>query len=208
MTVHVSPVAPSGTPGPPGRLRRAWAAAHAPVPGVRRWARIAACAVPLVVVPSSVWRVVVVVFDDGTAEKSGNLPAWLPLQVYVVLLSVFSELVAFIAVGLIAAWGEAVPRWVPLLGGRRVPTAAAAVPAALGALLLTVLWTAAFVADAAGVTLRGDPAPSDFPTAAGGWKAAVFYVCYLPLLLWGPLLAAVTVAYVRRRNRPGPAGPR
>ena len=199
MTVHVSPATPSGAPGPPGRLRTAWAAAHAPVPGVRRWTRIAAYAVPLTVLPSSLWRVAVL-FDESTAEKTGNLPVWLPLPVYVVLLSVFSELVAFTAVGLIAAWGEAVPRWIPLVRGRRVPTAAAAVPAALGAVLLTVLWTAAFVADAAGVTLRGDPAPRDFPTAAGGWEAAVFYACYVPLLAWGPLLAAVTVAYVRRRS--------
>ena len=188
-------------------MRTAWAAAHAPVPGVRRWTRIAAYAVPLTVLPSSLWRVAVL-FDASTAEKTGNLPVWLPLPVYVVLLSVFSELVAFTAVGLIAAWGEAVPRWIPLVRGRRVPTAAAAVPAALGAVLLTVLWTAAFVADAAGVTLRGDPAPRDFPTAAGGWEAAVFYACYVPLLAWGPLLAAVTVAYVRRRSRARSAGSR
>jgi hypothetical protein len=33
-----------------------------------------------------------------------------------------------------------------------------------------------------------------------GWEV-LFYACYTPLLLWGPLLAAVTVAYYRRRCR-------
>jgi hypothetical protein len=92
------------------------------------------------------------------------------------------------------------PRWIPLLGGRRVPTKAAVIPATLGAVAVTVLWTAAFVADFLGVTLSGEPTPENFPTKAGGWEAAIFYACYLPLLLWGPLLAAVTFAYARRRR--------
>ncbi|MGA5899769.1 hypothetical protein [Streptomyces venetus] len=207
MTSTVSSVSPPGVPRPPGRLRRAWAAAHSPVAGVPRWARSAAYAVPLVVLPSSLWRVLVAFFDERTAGKAGDLPAWLPSEVYVILLSVLSELVAFTAVGLVAAWGEVFPRWVPLLRGRRVPTWGAVVPAALGAVVLTALWTAASVAEAAGVTLRGEPLPSDYPTAAGGWEAAVFYLCYAPLLLWGPLLGAVTVAYVRRRRGVPPTGP-
>ncbi|OLT30755.1 hypothetical protein BJF79_38240 [Actinomadura sp. CNU-125] len=179
-----------------GRLRTAWRAAHAPVPGVPRWARIAAYAVPFTVLPSSLWRLPLAFggqlgFDDpvGAGER-----------LYVVFLSIFSELVAFTAVGLVAAWGERFPRWIPVLRGRTVPPPVAIVPAALGAAILTVLWTYSFVAGFSGLTLQGEPLSADFPSQRGGWEAAIFYACYLPLLLWGPLLAAVTYAYHRRRR--------
>lgn len=173
-----------------GRLRNAWRAAHDPVAGVPRWARIAAITVPFTVLPSSLWRLPAA-FDDGSG---------LGEQAYVVFLSIVSEIVAFTAIGLIARWGEVFPRWVPFLRGQRVPTRAAVIPAALGALVLTVLWTAGWITEFAGVTLRGEPTPANFPTQAGGWEAATYYLCYLPLLLWGPLLAAVTFAYARRRR--------
>ncbi|MFB6613604.1 hypothetical protein ACFCV9_05220 [Streptomyces sp. NPDC056367] len=80
--------------------------------------------------------------------------------------------------------------------------AAAAVPAALGAPALTALWTVlAAVTQVAGTTIKGDPVPADFPSGAGGWSVVRFYVCYAPLILWGPLLGVVTVAYWRRRRR-------
>lgn len=80
--------------------------------------------------------------------------------------------------------------------------AAAVVPAALGAVALTGLWTVlALVTQVAGTTLQGDPVPTDFPSEVGGWSALWFYVCYAPLVLWGPLLGVVTVAYWRRRRR-------
>ncbi len=172
------------------RLRDAWRAAHDPVAGVPRWARIAALAVPFTVLPAGLWRLPAA-FDDGS-----GFGEW----AYVVFLTVLSEALAFTTIGLVARWGEVVPRWVPFLRGRRVPPKAAIIPATLGAVVLTVLWTAAWVAEFAGVTLRGEPIPANFPTQAGGWKAATYYACYLPLLLWGPLLAAVTVAYARRRR--------
>ncbi|MFD5179896.1 hypothetical protein ACFWM1_29095 [Nocardia sp. NPDC058379] len=183
-----------------GRLHTAWRTVHTPVPGVPRWATIAAFAVPLTALPSSLWRIGVAFLDDDTAGKRGDLPSWLPGELYVIALSIVSELVAFTAVGLVAAWGEWFPRWIPRLRGRRIPTPVAVVPAALGAATLTIMWTAAFVTEFAGVTLRGDPTPADFPSRAGGWESAVYYLCYAPLLLWGPLLAAVTYAYYRRRR--------
>ncbi|MEV0335599.1 hypothetical protein [Nocardia sp. NPDC050717] len=147
--------------------------------------------------------------DDGAAGKRGDLPSWLPGELYVIFLSIVSELLAFTAVGLIAAWGEWFPRWFPWLHGRTIPTPVAVVPAVLGATTLTIMWTAAFLTELAGVTLRGDPTPADFPSRAGGWEAFVYYLCYAPLLLWGPLLAAVTFAYYRRRtaeHRTAPGG--
>ncbi|MFE2167429.1 hypothetical protein ACFXB3_20565 [Streptomyces sp. NPDC059447] len=223
MTTHVDDALSVGRPGvvsaadvpgpgtPPGQgprrhvpgrrgVRAVWKAAHAPVAGVPRYARIAAAAIPFTVLPSCVWRLGLL-FVDHSAADSGTLPDWLPLDVYVVILSVFSELLAFTALGLVAAWGEVVPRRIPFLGGRRIPVAAAVVPAALGALALTALWTVlAAVTQLAGTTIQGDPIPADFPSEAGGWSAVWFYVCYAPLLLWGPLLGVVTVAYWRRRR--------
>ncbi|MFF3390944.1 hypothetical protein ACFYW1_08425 [Streptomyces sp. NPDC002669] len=205
MTAHHAP-ARTGT----RRLRVAWRRAHAPVPGVPRWARIAAYVIPFTVLPSGLWRIMTVIFhigDDATHGR-GQLPSWLPGPVYIVALSVLSELLAFTAVGLIAAWGEVFPRWIPLLGGRRVPPLAAVLPAALGATVLTALWTTAFVTSMYGFTIQGTPLPDDFPTKAmHGWQIAFFNLTYTPLLLWGPLLAAVCFAYWRRRcGRTAPAG--
>lgn len=174
-----------------GRFRAAWRAAHAPAPGVTRGWWLTACAVPLVVLPSSVWRIPAA-FGHGITFGE---------RMYVVLLSVASELLAFAAIGLVARWGEVFPRWVPYLGGRRVPTTAAVVPAALGAAAVTFVFTAlTVVSEIRGTTIRGDELPSDFPGLAGGWEGAWFHLCYTPLLLWGPLLAVLTVGYHRRRS--------
>ncbi|MFD2079481.1 hypothetical protein SAMN05421678_1163 [Actinopolymorpha cephalotaxi] len=181
------------------RLRAAWRAAHDPVPGVPRWVRIAAYAVPFTVLPSGLWRVAAVTFHLPivTDPPRGGHTLGMPDEAYVVVLSAVSELLAFTAVGLVARWGEVFPWWVPGLRGRRVPTAAAVVPAALGATVLTVLWTKVFAGLPA--SLR-EPAPPGDPIAEHGWRLVVFVGSYAPLLLWGPLLAAVTVAYWRRRT--------
>ncbi|WP_433133279.1 hypothetical protein ACQPWW_15380 [Micromonospora sp. CA-240977] len=175
---------------PKDQLTGAWRTAHAPVAGVPRWARTAAYAIPFTVLPSGLWRLPVA-FHDGIGLDG---------RVYLVCLSIVAELIAFTAIGLIAAWGERFPRWIPGLGGRRVPTPAALIPATLGATVLTVLWTTAFARILAGVTMGGEPLPADFPSQGGAGEAAIFYACYLPLLLWGPLLAAVAYAYHRRRR--------
>lgn len=190
-------------PDPPataGRLRAAWRAAHAPAAGVPRWARIAALAVPLTVLPSGLWRLPIAFgFTHGMGGEVG-----IGERVYVVLLSVVSELLAFTAVGLVATWGERFPRWIPVLGGRNVPPMAAVVPGFLGAALLTVLWTHAFLGQFTGTTIRGEPLPESFPSKQGAFEATIFFLCYTPLLLWGPLLAAVTYAYHRRRRAARP----
>ncbi|WP_037675136.1 hypothetical protein [Streptomyces griseus] len=174
----------------PGRLRAAWRAAHRPASGVSRRMRLVACAVPLTVLPSSIWRLPAV-FDKGVG---------LGEQAYVVLLSVLSEALAFTAIGLIAGWGEVFPRWTPFLRGRRVPTGATVVSAACAAAILTLGTLLTLVTEMTGTTIRGDDLPADSPGQAGGWETAWFYVCYAPLLLWGPLLAVLTVAYWKRHK--------
>ncbi|MFI8912693.1 hypothetical protein ACIGW4_13845 [Streptomyces sp. NPDC053513] len=188
-------------PAAPGRFRTVWRAAHEPVPGVSRRTRVLAYAVPFTVLPAGLWRLPAA-FDAGIGIGE---------RAYVVFLSLFSEAVAFTAIGLVARWGEVVPAWVPVLRGRRIPPAAVLVPAALGSTALTLLWTVlALTTQVMGTTIRGDALPSDVPSESGGWEAAVFYVCYAPLVLWGPLLGVLTVAYGRRRvggGRRGTAGP-
>ncbi|MEV0403486.1 hypothetical protein [Actinoallomurus sp. NPDC050550] len=192
------------------RLRAAWTAAHKPVARVPRWARIAAYTIPFTVLPSSLWRVAAVTFHAPIArgeQGSGELPSWLPMELYVVVLSIFSELLAFTAVGLISAWGEVFPRWVPGLRGRNVPVLAAVIPAAIGAGVLTFMWTSAMAAVSLGRDVRGRPLPPDFPLSLHDWKGVLAVAAYAPLLLWGPLLAAVTVAYWKRRRRTRPLEP-
>ncbi|MGC9376063.1 hypothetical protein [Streptomyces sp. MH13] len=146
---------------------------------------------PLTVLPSSVWRLPPAFGEGrGLGERS-----------YVVFLSVLSEVFAFAAIGLIARWGEVFPRWIPFLRGRRVPRRAAVLPAAIGAASLTLLFTLLFVASQVrGTTIRGGDLPADYPSRAGGWETAWFYLCYAPLTLWGPLLGVLTVAYWKRRS--------
>ncbi|TYK52308.1 hypothetical protein [Actinomadura decatromicini] len=192
----------------PARLRAAWGAAHEPVPGVPRWARIAALAIPFTVLPSGLWRIAAFTLHlpiidppaSGSEDMRGDVPAWLPMELYVVLLSIVSEAFAFLGIGLIAGWGEVFPHWIPGLRGRRVPTAAAVVPAAVGAAILTVMWTWTVVTSLVlHETIQGDPERDDFPIGFQDWKGVLGVVAYVPLVAWGPLLAAVTVAYYRRR---------
>ncbi|MEV5122768.1 hypothetical protein AB0K49_08145 [Streptomyces decoyicus] len=178
----------------PGRLRAAWRAFHEPVAGVSRRMQLVARVVPFAVLPAGIWRLPVAC-DEGIG---------LGERAYVVFLSVLSEVLACTAFGLVARWGEVFPRWIPILGGRRVPTKAVAIPAAIGAAILTLLFTLLFlVSEIRGTTIRGDVLSADAPGRAGGWEDAWFFFCYAPLTLWGPLLGVLTVAYWKRRRAAG-----
>jgi len=93
------------------------------------------------------------------------------------------------------------------VGGRRVPVAVAGVPALLGAGLLTLVTVTGLVANLNGVTVRGEPLPDDYPRHFRDAEGVVSVLCYAPLLLWGPLLGAVAVAYWRRRLASGRTNP-
>lgn len=191
---------------PAGRIHAVWTAAHLPAAGVSRRARIAALAIPLTVLPSSLWRIAVCTFHApimrggaGSALGGSGVPG-LPLGLYVILLSIVSELLAFTAVGLVSSWGEVFPGWIPGVRGRRVPVLVAAGPATAGAAVLTALWTWAAISLSLGLRLDGRPSPVDAPLSLGDWKGLLAVAAYAPLLLWGPLLGAVTVSYWRRRR--------
>lgn len=78
------------------------------LPDVPRWAVLAAHAVPLVTLPSGLWRLALVAGLPVTQDA--DLGAMSPGEsVYVVSLSVVSELLAFLTLGLVRSWGEVFP---------------------------------------------------------------------------------------------------
>lgn len=167
-----------------------------PAPKVPRWVSLAAHAVPLCLLPSGLWRIALVVeWTDwyGTHE-------WLPWErPYVLSLTVISECLALLTLGLVHPWGEVVPRWVPFLGGRNIPIRAAVIPASAGAVIITAFCTYAtlnyFIHFVEPLNDTGEALPTSGP---GMWALVI---CYVPMVAWGPLLGVVTVAYYRRRTR-------
>ncbi|MFE6778358.1 hypothetical protein [Streptomyces sp. NPDC057702] len=173
--------------------------APAPVrlaPRVPGSVRLAAHAAALTLVPSGLWRVGVALgMDSGFSEGPlgpGRFPSGVSL--YLIGLSLCAEVLGLLTLGLVHRWGEEVPRWVPLLGGRRIPVLVAVVPAATGAALVTYITVA-------GALEWNGPQAMGAPESPDGGHYWLMTLCYLPLLAWGPLLALVTVAYYRRRRR-------
>ncbi|WP_225804076.1 hypothetical protein [Streptomyces sp. NK15101] len=159
------------------------------LPDVPRWAAVAAHAVPLLVLPSGLWRLALVSGLPVTLDAADGTMG-LGEGVYVVSLSVVSELLAFLTLGLVRPWGEVFPRWTPFLGGRRVNPAAAAGTALAGAAGLCAIAAWGVYAAYAGLGPGIPVSPA---------QDAVLVACYAPLAAWPPLLAAVAVAYYRRR---------
>ncbi|WP_166980036.1 hypothetical protein [Paramicrobacterium fandaimingii] len=95
--------------------------------------------------------------------------------------------VALLTLGLVQRWGERLPRWVPSLGGRRVPIALAAVPVTIGGLAIF----------AGGVMFVRVVSTGTFPLGEN-W-ATVGPELLWPL--WGIALAVALVEYLRRRVR-------
>ncbi|MFG1676694.1 hypothetical protein [Micromonospora sp. NPDC049282] len=155
------------------------------------WAVRAAHLIPLVVLPSGLWRIALVAgVPIGAVVAGGRIRPGLGESVYIVALSLVSEGLALLALGLVRPWGEVFSRRLPVVGGRRVPPAFAVTAATAGAAALTLIWGYATW----GVLVDGN----DLGLPAGGF--ALLVACYAPLLLWGPLLLAVTWAYHRRRS--------
>jgi len=101
---------------------------------------------------------------------------------------------ALLTLGLVMPWGEVWPAWLPLIGGRPVPVAAALVPAAIVAALVTSAGLM-FVR----LTLTGgfDEAFASIGPIKGSWAALA------PELLWpiwGVALGVAAYAYGVRRS--------
>ncbi len=169
----------------------AFAPAAAPARPPARWAVVAAHLAPVVALPSGLWRLGLagsslgLVLDGEPASVQG----W-DLAV-VVGLSVLAEAAALLTIGLVRPCGERAPAWMPRIGGRRLPPGPVAAAGVLGALALTLVWAGAALA------YPGSELREGF--TGSGWEA-LFLAAYAPLLLWGPLVAAVTFDYWRRRS--------
>ncbi|MFE7549576.1 hypothetical protein [Streptomyces gardneri] len=161
------------------------------LPDVPRWAALAAHAVPLVTLPSGLWRLALVAGLPVTQDAElGAMGFW--VSAYVVSLSVVSELLAFLTLGLVRSWGEVFPRWMPFLGGRRVNPAAATAAAFAGVAGLCAI---------AGWGVYASYADLGPGIPASPAQEALLIACYAPLLAWPVLVAAVAASYYRRRTR-------
>jgi hypothetical protein len=184
------------------RSTRAGQAAEPRCQPVSRWITAAAYAVPLCVLPSALWRLWALA--DGLPRGCRQAgPAWEPY--YITGLSVVSFGAALLTIGLVRPWGEVLPRWIPLVGGRTVPVRAAVTAASLGTIFIFGVYACALlnpiVRFRVAPDIPGCPSPLDGP---GAWVAVASYA---PLLAWGPLPAVVTVAYYRRRTHTTTAPP-
>ncbi|MEU9701912.1 hypothetical protein [Streptomyces sp. NPDC047981] len=161
------------------------------LPDVPRWAAVAAHAVPLLVLPSGIWRIALSLRLPVATVDAPTLGQ----DVFQIVLTVVAELLAFLTLGLVRSWGEVYPRRLPLLGGRPVSrrgATAAALGGAAGLFALTGWYTY--------VAVSGIARDVEGIHVADGFQEVLFLVCYLPLAAWAPLLAAVAVAYSRRRS--------
>ncbi|GAA4607063.1 hypothetical protein GCM10023195_26390 [Actinoallomurus liliacearum] len=96
------------------------------------------------------------------AERNGASGLWLTLESWGLDgTALLAALGVFLLFGLVRPWGQVFPRWIPFLGGRRVPPALPLVPAVIGAATLAPYGTAGIcyaVLGTAGVVTvpRGD----------------------------------------------------
>jgi glycerol-3-phosphate acyltransferase PlsY len=161
-----------------------------------RWARRPSHVIPLLALPSCLWRWAVAFgFPMGLLTSSGELDVmrgW--SAVYVAFVSLLTEAVALTAFGLVRPLGEEVPLWLPFFGGRSVRPRVVVAVAAAGSVALMLIWTVGFWP----VWTTGQPSPM-----ASSFWAAVFTACYAPLNLWGPALLTLTWAYRRRTSASG-----
>lgn len=174
---------------PPASIRTAHRGPERPVP---IWARRAAELAALTPVLSSLWRLplmcgVSMGMDHEFMASMMSHPFWLRAG-YLVGLGVLGDGLAFLTLGLVRWWGETWPAFLPLIGGRRVPPAAVIVPATIGGVAATVIFTY--------MAANWD---SNMPDGYTGW-ALLQTAMYAPLVLWGPLVLLVTAHYYRRRR--------
>lgn len=156
-----------------------------------RWARHAAVLAAMTPVLSSLWRLPLIfgfsmgMDDEFMADLMGH-PFWQRAG-YLTALGVASDGLAFLTLGLVSHWGEVFPRSIPFVGGRQVAPAAALVPAVLGGVLATYLWTTMALSW------------PDSVIAGSSLGVLVQVTAYAPLVLWGPLVLAVAAHYWWRR---------
>lgn len=145
------------------------------------WVTHAAVLPPL---PSTIWRLAMSLHLPVGWNR--EIPWFAPL--YAVALGLLSEGLALLTLGFVRPWGVIFPRWLPVVGGHRVPPVVAIGPALAAATFLTLM---AWDFTVGGRPFGGEAEPSP----------PVMVASYVPLLAWGPLLALATLGYGQRVRR-------
>lgn len=166
------------------------------------WARRAALACVLCVLPSIVWRVAMLAgVDTGFADADWYRADGARIA-YVLGLDAVQLAGALLCLGPAMPWGERVPRLVPVLGGRRIHRLVPMVLGGLGAAVLYLVVGQLLVAfGSVWLGLREGWTPAAGMNAAEG---VVLGVAYAPLFMWPVLLTAALVGYWQRREPPSP----
>lgn len=163
----------------------------------QRWARWAAWGAFACAVPSVLWRLAMLAGADLGFAEAGLFREDPGLVVYVLVLDAAEILAGLACLGLVMAWGERLPRWIPGIGGRRIHRLLPTVLGATGAAALAGIFVpviGSIVLAALGVTEGWTPS-----AAMSGWQTALLFACYLPLLAWPVLLVIALVGYWTRR---------
>ncbi|MEU8528460.1 MULTISPECIES: hypothetical protein [Streptomyces] len=162
-----------------------------------RWVVRTAHLAALAPLPSGLWRLAaalgVPVGFSGENALAHVTPGGF-FSLYMIGLSLFAETLGLLALGLVQRWGQVFWSWLPLVGGRRVPTWFAVPLAGAGALALTAITVL-------GAFNWNGPETMGHPESPKGLAYLVMTACYAPLLAWGPLLAVATAHYWLRRRR-------
>ncbi|MEH7355154.1 hypothetical protein V7150_16475 [Neobacillus drentensis] len=99
-----------------------------------------------------------------------------------------------LTLGLIQKWGEVFPRWLPFIGGKRVPILLAVIPASIVAIAVTA---AGFVSTFTFFTVKFNLMPADdiLLSSIGGTVGPMLF--WVP---WGITLGLAAIAYYYRRR--------
>ncbi|WP_222103623.1 hypothetical protein [Brevibacterium aurantiacum] len=164
------------------------------------WILRLAYTLPWLLLPPCLWRLPFAFHFEMGMQNQGTMPAlWMSIP-YVFGLSISTELAALLCIGLVRRWGEVAPTWLPLIGGRPVPALAAVVPAFVGGLALTALFTGVPVSHQETLTLAFGV--QENVVFINGWWHALAAVCTAPLQFWGPIVLVLAFAYHLRRRAP------
>ncbi|GGN73023.1 hypothetical protein GCM10010112_42020 [Actinoplanes lobatus] len=159
----------------------------------RHWAYVAV-ALPIVgwAVPHGLW-VLGVPFGISEQElrgADGDLSTATGVAITVV-----PPLAGLLVLGLVQRWGQRFPRWVPGLGGRRVPRLLAVLPAGTVAITLVTYGVLSFGVFA-GQVLDGE---QSWAQVRAGWATVATLLVFLG---WGVAVGVTTAGYVVATGRP------
>lgn len=162
------------------------------------WARVATWLCLLLPLPSVAWRLAMLLGVDMGFAEAALFRAESGPTIYVLALDAVEVVVGLLCLGLIQPWGERVPRWVPLLGGRTIHRLIPTAIAGAGNALMYLIWgslLASFVPVWLGV--RDGWVPDHGMT---GPERALLLACYIPFLAWPLAITVATIGYWRRRS--------